>query len=129
MSRTPSLDLSEVTKLKYVISSCNRSDVQWITTTVKTAGSKNLQKVAIYLYANIPAEIREAVCREWEDLDRLLVELWTSSSVRPKIMYHTGKGEDNVGDPVLRLLPELRGEGSSSMVDDRNDDDTAPAEE
>ena len=69
MSRTPSLDLSEVTKLKYVIFSCNGSDVQWITTTVKTAESKNPQQVAIHLYADIPAQIREAVRWEWEIMD------------------------------------------------------------
>ena len=111
MSMTPSLDLFEVTKLKYVIFSCNGSDVQWITTTVKIAESKNPQQVAIHLYADIPVQIREAVRRAWEDLDRLLVELWTSSSVRPKIVYQTGKGKDDIGDPLPRLLPELTRRG------------------
>ena len=123
VSRTPSLDLSEVTKLKYVIFSCDGSDVQWITATVITPESKNLQQVAIHLYADFPAHIREAVCREWEDFDRLLVELWTSSSVRPKIMYQTGKREDDIGDTVPRLLQELRRRGVVECVDDWKDDD------
>ena len=63
------------------------------------------------MYADIPDQIRGAVRREWEDLDRLLVELWTSSSVRPKIIYQMGEGENDVGDPVPRFFPELTRRG------------------
>ena len=110
MDRDSSLDLSKATKLKDMVFFCGRS-IQWITTTVKTAKSENLQQITITLYPTILTEMGETVYREWQDLDHLLVQLWTSRSIRPRVTYKRSKGEDDTRDLVSRLLPELTKRG------------------
>ena len=80
---------------------------------IKTIKSKNLQQIAIFSYERTPlsAQIKEAVDREWQDLDHLLVQLWTSHSVRLKIMYRREEGEDEARGLAQRLLPELTRRG------------------
>ena len=109
----PPLDLSKATKLKGVVFNYPRSDIQWITTAIKTIKSKNLQQIAIFSYTRSPlsAQIKEAVHQEWQELDHLLVQLWTSYSVRLKIMYRREEGEDKARGLAQRLLPELTRRG------------------
>ena len=108
-SETPPLDLSKAIKLKGVVFNYHRSNIQWITTAIKTIKSKNLQQITIFSYTRTPlsAQIKEAVHQEWQDLDHLLVQLWTSHSVRLKIMYRREEGENEARGLVQRLLPEL----------------------
>jgi len=94
VSRMPSLDLSKATNLTHVVFRCGRS-TQWVTTTVKTAKSKNLRHIAVNSFAINMASIEGAVHREWEDLDHLLDQLWTSHSIRPRVIYRRGTGEDD----------------------------------
>ena len=115
----PSLDLSKATKLKEVVFNYYRN-IQWITTAIKTIESKNLQQIAIFSYASTPIsfQIKEAVRQEWQDLDHQLVQLWTSHSIRPKIMYRRGQGgADEARGLVQRLLPELTRRGAVDVVE------------
>ena len=114
----PSLDLSKATKLKDVLFSYRRN-IQWVVTTIKTIKSKNLQQIVISSNKCIPlsGQITEAVHQEWQDLDHLLVQLWTSHSVRPKIMYRREKGEDEARGFAQRLLPELTRRGIIDVVE------------
>ena len=47
--------------------------------------------------------------REWENLDRLLAQLWTSRSIRPRIVFST---RDKMIGLVPKLLPELSKHGA-----------------
>ena len=112
----PPLDLSRLTRLKEVVCVSGPS-VQWITTTLQTAGSTNLQQIIIRSSTTTEASIAELVYREWEDLDRVLLQLWTSRSIRPKIGYQGRKGGCDLRELVLKLLPELTSRGVVDLVE------------
>ena len=101
----PPLDLYKATELKDLALRCRRPNVQWITTALQTVQSENLQRITIHpCHATSASRIKEAVHREWQDLDHLLVQFWTSRSICPKIMYVTGSG---LGRYASSLLPDL----------------------
>jgi len=84
---------------------------------VKTAKSENLQKITVISFALTATYIEEAVCREWQDLDHLLLQLWTSRSIRPKVVCKRGRREDGTRDVASRLLPELTKRGVVEVVE------------
>jgi len=89
--------------------------VQWITTTLQTVKSKSLQHITIYPAFSIPETIEEAVHQEWQDLERMLVQFWTSHSIRLQV---TARNEGkNPGDHVPSLLPELTKRGLVGPVE------------
>ena len=84
---------------------------------LQTVGSKNLRQITIHL-CTISSDypIEEETRRDWQDLDLLLVRLWTSHSIRPRFMYgpdRTGKG---ARDYAPSLLPELTRRGVVDLV-------------
>jgi hypothetical protein len=96
-------DLSKATELKDLGFQLDiyTEDVQWITATLQTATSPNLRRISIVSPMAFDP-IEETTLQEWRDLDRLLVELWTSRSIRPEIKFLYG------GENMRRsLLPEL----------------------
>ena len=82
--------------------------VRWITATLRTVISKSLRRISIDLHDET---ISEAVNQEWQDLDHLLVQFWTSHSIRPRIVYVAKKGKGDLRDHVLSWLPELTRRG------------------
>ena len=53
---------------------------------------------------------------QWLELDRLLIQLWDSRSIRPKVVWtmQTGvNGKDSAG----RLLPGIMGKGMVDLVE------------
>jgi hypothetical protein len=68
--------------------------------------------------SNAGKAIGEANFGQWLDLDRLLVQLWESRSVRPKIICvaHVKEGR-YVKDCVGRLLPEITGGGIIDLAE------------
>jgi hypothetical protein len=107
MSEIPLLDLSRASKLKDVEFRCGRPNIQWITMALQSIESKNLQQIIVHCYSIFQNPVGEIAHRAWRDLDRVLVQFWTSRAIRPKIEYEAGEeGEDLKGlAPVL--LPEL----------------------
>jgi len=107
------LDLSEATQLRDVVFQCTTPNVEWINKALHTARSGNLQRISLELsrrrHVAIGAAVWETVNQEWADLDNLLVEFWALRSIRPKVIYELGKGEEEEErrDRVARLLPEL----------------------
>ena len=99
---------------------CGGPDVQWIATTLHTVEPKNLQQISIALPgpALISHTTLETVQREWVDLDCLLVQFWTSHSLRPKVMYEPTKRGRDLRNHVARLLPELTRRGVIDLVED-----------
>ena len=88
----PPLDLSKLAKLKEVVLGCGGPSVQWIVITLQTAESINLEQITIRWSTASGTSIAESVHREWQDLDRVLLQFWISRSIRPKIGYWGGVG-------------------------------------
>ena len=98
---------------------------------LQTIQSKNLQRITTSPYAaltNLPdisthpqltfrTVVWETVRREWQDLDRPLVQLWTSHSVRPRITYEVGRIGNYLGAFLPSLLPVLTRRGLVDLVE------------
>ena len=111
---SPPFDLSKVTKLKDVEFRWYKPDIQWITMSLQTIKSSNLRQITIAIGAFVLFD--EAVRQQWRGLDRLLVQLWTSRSILPRIIYGRVDRGDSLGDLVPSLLPELTTRGAVSAV-------------
>ena len=83
----PPIDLSRATKLKTVDLRTDTLAVEWITRTLQTITSKYLMQIAIVVPPFLTGLIHTTVRREWEDLDHVLVQFWTSRSIRPVFKY------------------------------------------
>ena len=103
----PQLDLSKARRLKDIEFRFESPNVQWIVATLQTARLKHLRQIVIFSSATTSA-IEEMDRREWQDLDNLLVRLWTSYSVTPAIKYQRGM---DLGELASSLLPELTEKG------------------
>ena len=88
---------------------------------LRTAEPQNLRHVLLELPRHLGTgdAIWEPVRREWLELDCLLVQLWTSHSLRSTVMYGPGEGGRDLRDLVARLLPELTRGGIFDLVEDR----------
>jgi hypothetical protein len=116
MSGAPQFDLSKATKLEDLSFRCNGPNVEQITTALQTVQSTNLQQITIRLYLVVANPVVEAVRQEWQDLDRLLVQFWTSRLIRPKIMYAAGKEGNDLKGLASSLLPELTRRGAVDLI-------------
>ena len=123
LERVLPLDLSKALKLKDAEFWSNGPSVQWIATTLETAKAKNLRRITICPILDFGGPIGEAIRQEWQDLDRLLVDLWTSRSVRPRVApvrYMMWERENSPEEFVASLLPELTSRGAVDAVLDRS---------
>jgi hypothetical protein len=67
---------------------------------------------------DIGLAIGEEMFGQWSDLDRLLVQLWESHSIRPKIVCPPRvRGEQETRDSVRYLLPEITKGGIIHLVE------------
>ena len=116
ISGMPTLDLSKATNLKDVEFRCGRPTVQWITMALQTARSENLQQITgtIYLVGISANSIEDTVRQEWQDLDRVLVQFWTSRSIRPKLTCEAGNSFRGLAPS---LLPGLMRRGFVDLVE------------
>jgi hypothetical protein len=128
-----SVDLSKATKLKDVTFQSVSQRIRWITATLKTIPKhRGLREVLIYLPSyvgttgvdgNAKHAIGEESWREWLDLDRLLVRLWESSSIRLKLtrLRLTGIQEPDIRYHVgyRCLFPEITKRGIFDLVEPR----------
>jgi len=84
---------------------------------LQTVESKGLRQITIHSHTVFANPIEETVHKEWQDLDRLLLQFWTSRSIRPRIMYEKGKGGTDLRDFAPSLLPELTKGGAVDLVE------------
>ena len=122
------LDLTKAIKLKRVVflrentGHATRHTVEWVTKTLQTVESKHLQSITVSpSNKDLPETIKQEAYQEWQDLDRLLVQFWTSHSIRPRVMYVAGRrgGKDLRAD-APKLLPELTRRGLVDLVETRH---------
>lgn len=124
------IDLSKATKLRDATFEFRRP--QWVSDTLRTIAPSNgnLQQISLsapYVIftlsfrsvdpATLPRVLGETTCREWLELDRLLVLLWETHSIRLKILY---LGSFRVDRPSARkcmdsLFPEVTTRGIADL--------------
>ena len=63
-----------------------------------------------------PIPVDEATRQEWQELDHLLVHLWTTRSIRPVFTYEKAAELTASGVLVPELLPELTRRGAVNEV-------------
>ena len=79
--------------------------------------TKSLESVSFYLTlfkvdANGERIIGERISRQWSDLDNLLVRLWDSRSIRPRVVCTRAGAKVNDAETHLQfLLPEMARSG------------------
>jgi hypothetical protein len=115
-----SLDLSKATKLKDVEFVCKGQNAEWVSAALRTAEVENLRSISLVLsrQSTRRTSVSALFHLGWVALDRLLVQLWTSLSLRTRVMYDwTGAGRDLERD-VARFLPESTRGGILDIVDD-----------
>ena len=105
-------------KLKYLKFLPRGSSIQWATEALQTVKSQSLRCISIYPLDSLPETVGEAVYQELRDLDRLLVQFWTSHSIRPRVVYVMWEDQKDLRDyaPSLSLLPELTRRGLVDLV-------------
>lgn len=124
------IDLSKATKLRDATFEFRRP--QWVSDTLRTItpSNGNLQQISLgapYVIftlsfrsvdpATLPRVLGETTYREWLELDRLLVLLWETHSIRLKILY---LGSFRVDRPSARkcmdsLFPEVTTRGIANL--------------
>ena len=103
----PPLDLSRASKLKHVELWYGTPNIQWITVALRSIESKNLRQIILWCCFIFQNPVGEIIHQAWRDLDCLLVQFWTSCSIRPEIRYWAGKEGDDLKGLAPSLLPEL----------------------
>jgi len=125
----PLLNLSAATKLRDAFFRPTSLDVQWITMALQTITPehRDLSQVSIYVSDDVASvganddvkkTIGEAIFGQWLDLDRLLVQLCESCSVRPKVIREAvvEGGPSTMRDRIGSSLPETTKRGVIDLV-------------
>ena len=113
-----SIDLSKATNLEDAVFLPTSMSVKWIILALQTITPKhlNLRGVSVYVPydptltnagADVAQVIGDLICGQWLDLDRFLVQIWESRSIRPKVLSTTR----HIGYSVGGLLPEITKRG------------------
>lgn len=113
-----SLNLSTALKLKRLMFVwIHQAGVRFIVEALQTVEPKDLQGITLQSDTSMVHGFEEPVRQEWLDLDRLLVQFWTSCSIRPKFMYDVGQGTGmDMMDYASRVMPELARRGLIDLI-------------
>jgi len=126
------IDLSKATKLRDIVFRCGSLSSEWIVMALETITPRhqNLQRISIHIPQVLTCAIHEdgfIIERieeanpdtQWLDLDRLLVQFWSSRSIRPEVVYPNTKSEGNgMRDWAGYLLPEMTMRGIVDLVEE-----------
>ena len=126
-SPTP-IDLPKATKLRNASFVPAFLNVKWITLALQTITPKHrdLRLICIHLPSdrvftgtslNARQIIGGGVYSQWLTLDRVLVQLWESRSVRPKITYIPSPEKKEIRELMECLLPEMTKRGIIDLVE------------
>ena len=117
MSTEGSIDLSTAMKLKKLVFQCRRPTVKWVTESLQTAESKDLERITVRPDPDaFEFRITGLDRRGWHDLDRLLVQFWDSHSIRPRVTYEAETRRRDIRHYAPSLLPELTRRGLVDLV-------------
>jgi len=127
-SGTAPIDLSRATKLKDVVFQYDEpQNIDWITKALRTVTPehRDLQQIFVYMprqltHFDAGTDIRQAlgesIAQQWLALDRLLIQLWKSHSIRSKVGYEMCGERRNAEYWVGCLLPETTERGIVDLV-------------
>jgi hypothetical protein len=117
---TSIVDLSGAPKLRDAVFRSGPLQIEWIITALRTVTRKTqgLQQISIFIHNMSIARIGGRIYQHWLDLDRLLVQLWESDSIRPKVIDATAtlKDEQQMRVWFGCLLPEATKRGVVDLV-------------
>ena len=115
-----SFDLSTATNLRDLVFQ-PESQCAWVTVALQTITPKHrdLRRISIHVHhsltdygASVMDDLGEATFRKWLDLDRLLVQLWESRSIRPKVgCVRPAQVHQNTEYCIAALFPEITKRG------------------
>ena len=123
-----SIDLSKATKLADAVFRSGSLNIDWITATLETITPKHreLRQISIYAFcrstsvafgAGVERTIGDEIFGQWSDLDRLLVQLWESRSIRPKFVCEIlGLVPQDAEEYIGRLLPKTTKRGVINLI-------------
>lgn len=107
----------------------NSRKVEWVTLALQTVGHehRDLQRISINAhpaltitpsssYPDIGQAIGEGTIGQWLDLDRLLVHLQESRSIRTRIVRPRRRSKSGTVDYIGDLLPEITKKGMIELV-------------
>ncbi|KAF9642424.1 hypothetical protein BDM02DRAFT_3124560, partial [Thelephora ganbajun] len=126
---TASIDLSRATKLKEAVFRPETLHVIWLVLALQTITSEQryLHQISIHVHfhpsfiddpANLRQTVREDIYREWADLDRILVRLWESYRICPRVVYSVASDrKEMMCRRIGSLLPEITERGIIELVD------------
>ena len=126
-----SFDLSMATNLRDLVFRPESQSAEWITMALQTITPehRDLQRISIHmpyyltlLGVGVGKFLGEATCREWSDLDRLLVQFWESRSIRPRVgCVRLGQKQQSTEYCIGCLLPEITKRGIFDSLLDHGD--------
>ena len=93
--------------------------VEWITLTLQTIGQehRDLRRISIVMPLDLTLiPIGKGTLEQWLDLDRTLVRLWESHSIRTSVI-RSRKSEAGLVDCIGSLLPEMMRRGRVELVE------------
>ena len=106
-----SLNFSKATKLRDLVFRPKQQAIKWVAMALQTItpDHKDLRGISIYVNAvETEQTLGEATRRQWLDLDRLLIQLWESHSIRPTVRCARPGGQGKAMERHIRfLLPEI----------------------
>lgn len=125
------IDLSKVTKLQDVVFRCLSGSLSsgWVIMMLETitSGHRDLRQISIHIpYApdyNRDLRLIEQVSAakpgmRWSDLDRLLVQLWESHSIKSKVVCPRSRNRTmRVEDWTKYLLPGIADRGIVELIE------------
>jgi len=122
------IDLSKATKLKELYFRLESRGIDWANAILQTITPehRDFQQLTIYVPYS-PSLCDDETDVEWAigeqgvgrflELDRLLVRLWESHSIRPKILYYAPMGtEEGIIKCMRRLLPGIKRRGIMDLA-------------
>ena len=120
-----SLDFSNTPKLKEVVFRVRTQTVRWMTLALQTItpDHRDFRQISIHVpkpyrpIANPPDLRQGSVYNQWMDLDRLLVQLWESRGIRPKVLYEASENKEAMGEHIGCLFPEITERGIIELAD------------
>jgi len=127
VEQEPSFNISKVTKLRDLVFRPGWETIEWITEAIRTITPehRDLQQITVYVpYSlsisnhdtNTPQTL-QATSMQWSDLDHLLVQLWESRSIRPRVGCSWSRGEgEHTDDCIAYLFPEITKRGIVELV-------------
>ena len=120
------IDLSKATKLKELKLHFQDLAVAWIASTLKTITSKHMDLREVLItgqalfsstdWSTNAAAVGDSTRTQWVDLERIIIQLWESHSVRTKVKYYSMRREES-NELMRDLLPEATRKGVVELVD------------